>query len=76
MIEHKFFDLSNYKKVDDAAVELDKLSNYEGWLVVCSIGKRNQILVLRRMLEYPQESNSQPVVKKGKQKMFPAAIYQ
>ncbi len=79
MIEHKFFDLSRYKNIDDAVLELDKLSNYEGWLIVCSVGKRNDKLLLRRMLEYPQEFHSQPVVKeKGKKqstKMFPNAIY-
>ena len=77
MIEHKFFDLGNYKKIEDAAMELDKLSNYEGWMVVCSIGKRNHILVLRRVVEYaPEPQQKVKPTKKVKQPMFPEAVYQ
>jgi len=79
MIETQFFDLGKFKKIEDAAVELDKLSNYEGWAIVCSVGKRNHILVLRRMLEDPAQALAPAPAsraKKGKQKMFPNAVYQ
>ena len=90
MIEHKFFDLSTFKKIEDAATELDKLADYEGWLVVCTVGKRNGVLLLRRVIEYPQEMQQgpqrQPAQRQparqpasrvaGKRKMFPDAVYQ
>jgi hypothetical protein len=84
MIEYKFFDLGKYKNIDDASLELDKLTNYEGWLVVCSVGKRSHIILLQRMLEYPQGVQQVPIAqeqeqqlggKREKSKRFPNAIH-
>lgn len=63
MIEHKFFDLKNYKakELDQAISELDNLSNQEGWLVVCPCGKDNQTLLLRRILQYQQQQVQEEV---------------
>jgi len=79
MIETKFFDLGKFKKIDDAVVELDKLTNYEGWGIVCSVGKRNHILLLRRVMEDPiqvQPIQQQVQAQPTDQKMFPNAIHQ
>ena len=81
MIEHKLFDMSTFKKAEDVAVELDKLSYYEGWLVVCTCGKKNNILVLRRVLEQqqvPQQQTQRQPAKRGtgKVKTFPDAVFQ
>ena len=61
MIEHKFFYLDEYKKdISRAAMELDKLMLYEGFIVLCSVGKKNNVLLLRRVLEDAQPIQQTP----------------
>jgi hypothetical protein len=77
MIEHRFFDLSKYKDLSEPARELDRLMMYEGFVVLCSVGKKNNVLLLRRILENPQELLSPPSNKsqgKKKEMMFPNAV--
>ena len=86
MIEHKFFDLKNYKNIEDAARELDKLMLYEGFVVLCCVGKNNNVLLLRRIIENPEPPQQihyeQPLSPasdkrnpKKKELMFPNAIH-
>jgi len=79
MIEHKFFDLGKYKDVSEAARELDKLMMYEGFVVLCSLGKKGNVLLLRRILEQPQNEPLSPTSNKRKPKkkgvMYPDAVY-
>jgi len=85
MIEHKIFDLKKFKNLEDAEKEMDNLSNYEGWLAVCPVGKDNNKILMRRILEdipQPQQQpqqQPQPQQRKGrggKPVMFPNAVYQ
>lgn len=84
MIEHKFFDLREFKNLQDAARELDKLTVYEGFLVLCACGKKNNIILLRRIIEQPQQYTPQPLPTRRSKKqapqepttMFPNAVYQ
>ena len=77
MIEHKFFNINKYKNIEDAAKELDRLMMYEGFIVLCCVGKRNNVLLLRRILESPEEElptkNKRAI--KNKAAMFPNAVY-
>ena len=70
MIEYKFLEI---KKLEEATAELDKLTNYEGFSVICSLGKKNNVLLLARSVEYPQPIQTQ--TKKGGAKRFPNAVY-
>ena len=82
MIEHKFLVI---KKLDEAARELDKLMAYEGFVVLCCVGKKNNTLLLRRVIENPQQEiqYEQPLsppsnkrnTKKGGAR-FPNAVHQ
>lgn len=73
IVNNKFFDLKNYKnKLSDAERELDNLANNEGWLVVASCGKDNQILVLRKVVETPQQEYPQQY----QQEQYPPQRYQ
>ena len=80
MIEHRFFYLKKFKDITEAARELDRLMLYEGFVVLCCVGKKNNVLLLRRIIENPQQEISPPVSNKkntGKTKaMFPNAVYQ
>lgn len=80
MIEHKTIDTGDFKTTGDLDKELDKLANYEGFLIVCARGKHNDKLVLRRILEYPQQQEQQiqqaPAKSKGVPKQFPDAVFQ
>ena len=77
MIEHKFLVIKN---LDEAARELDKLAMYEGFVPLFCIGKRNNTLLLRRILENPQEELSPPASNKRNTRksraMFPNAVHQ
>lgn len=78
MIEHRFFDLKKYKDITEAARELDRLMMYEGFVVLCCVGRKNNVLLLRRILESPQQEllpdvSSKRNVKK-KEMMFPNAV--
>ena len=81
MIEHKFFVIDDYKDGSDAARELDKLMMYEGFVVICSVGKKSNTLLLRRILEEQQPQNqplSLPSNKRNTKKRgarFPDAIH-
>ena len=70
MIEYKFLEI---KKLEEATAELDKLTNYEGFSVICSLGKKNNVLLLARQVEYPEPI--QTPIKKGGAKRFPNAVY-
>ena len=77
MIEHRFLVI---KKLDDAARELDKLTMYEGFVPLLCVGSKNNTLLLRRVLENPQEQLSPPMSDKRntrkKTAMFPNALHQ
>ena len=60
MIEHKFFYLVKYKKMEEAEKELDRLMMYEGYMVLCCVGRKNNVLLLRRILEDPVQEIQQP----------------
>jgi len=82
MIEHRFFSLKSYKDITLAARELDRLMMYEGFVVLCCVGKKNNVLLLRRIIETPQEITPQPLPEpsskkqpKKKELMFPDAVY-
>ena len=70
MIEYKFLEI---KKLEESIMELDKLSNYEGWSVIATVGKKNNVLLLARQVEYPEPI--QTPIKKGGAKRFPNAVY-
>lgn len=81
MIEHKFLDLKQFKKPEEAAKELDRLMQYEGFVVLCCCGKINNTLLLRRILQYEEEPQPKPQPKPKQKKqvpqpMFPNAVYQ
>ena len=80
MIEHKFFYLDEYKKdISRAAMELDKLMLYEGFIVLCSVGKNNNVLLLRRIIEDTPAAVPTPTTTKANTKkkglMYPNAVY-
>jgi len=53
---------------------------YEGFVPLCCVGKKNDTLLLRRVIENQQEQFSQPVSNKRNTKkntaMFPNAVHQ
>ena len=74
MIEYKFLEI---KKIEEATAEMEKLTNYEGLSVICSLGKKNNVLLLARSVEYPEPIQQAPQ-KKGRgvqTQPFPNAIY-
>jgi len=58
-------------------MELDKLSNYEGWSVIATVGKKNNILLLARQVQYPEPIQQAPQKKggRGQTQTFPNAVY-
>ena len=76
MIEHKFLVIKN---LDEAARELDKLTMYEGFVPLLCVGRKNDTLLLRRVLENQQEQLSPPTSNKRNTRksraMFPNAVH-
>jgi len=72
MIEYKFLDLGTFKNLDLAIQQLDNLTNNDGWVIACVVGKKNNVLILNRQVEYPEPVT--PKVVKGKKGRFPNAV--
>jgi hypothetical protein len=59
MIQTKIIDLNKYKNIADLEKDLDNLANYEGYLIQNCAGKKNNLLILQRSINYPQQQFQQ-----------------
>jgi len=55
MIQTKILDTNKYKNIDDLAKDLENMANYEGWMIVTTLGKKNNLILFQRVLEQQQQ---------------------